>query len=152
MEVPFEAVVGAAMIGPVFPLRPNGKTPAIKNWRNEATTDINKLKAWWAEFPNANIGLITDALLVIDVDKRNGGLDTMEELKVMHEFPDTTIVMTPGGGFHMYYTLKPGEVVRGGTNKLGKGVDVKSFGGFVVAAGSWIDGRQYLYLDDLIPA
>jgi hypothetical protein len=58
----------------VFPLQPNAKVPAIQNWRKLANVDEGLICQWWVkEFPNANIGLVTDGLCVIDIDPRNGG-------------------------------------------------------------------------------
>jgi hypothetical protein len=66
----------------VFPLRPNAKIPAIKNWRNLATTDKTQIAAWWSDDPDYNVGGVTDDKFVADLDPRNGGVETVEALKL----------------------------------------------------------------------
>lgn len=87
---------------------------------------------WWTTNPDFNIGIVTGRvsnLTVIDFDVKSGGLETLQTLKM----PPTYIVKTGGGGYHYYYrySLNSG-------NKTGilPGVDIRSEGGFVVAAGS----------------
>ena len=37
-----------------------------------------EIKRWWSRWPNANIGaLVGDGLVVVDIDPRNGGRDTV---------------------------------------------------------------------------
>lgn len=132
----------------IFPLIPNDKRPLIENWQNLATNDEQQVKAWWSTYPDANIGVSTENLLVIDVDPRNGGVETFKSLfETQHligdEFPPTLAASTQSSGTHMFYWLPHGVTVRGGANKLGNGVDIKSHGGYVVGAGSSIDGRSY---------
>lgn len=140
----------------VFPLIPNDKRPLIENWQNLATTEERNIIAWWSEEPEANIGICTGDLLVVDVDPRNGGNAGFEDLVmsgglVGDEFPLTLASGTQGGGTHMFYKLPQGVQVRGGTNKLAKGVDIKSHGGYVVAPGSTIDGRAYRWKPTYAP-
>lgn len=134
----------------VFPLIPNEKRPLIENWRNLATNDSQQIRQWWQAQPNANVGISTENLLVVDVDPRNGGVETFKKLVengglLGEEFPPTLAAGTQGGGTHMLYWLPEHTTVRGGANKLGPGVDVKSHGGYIVAAGSTIDGRNYFW-------
>jgi hypothetical protein len=140
----------------VFPLIPNDKRPLIENWQNLATNDKSRVKEWWHQSPDANIGITTGDLLVIDVDPRNGGNETFKNLVengglLGEEFPTTLAAATQGGGTHMFYWLPPGTTARGGANKLGPGVDIKAFGGYVVGAGSTIDGRPYAWKPTYAP-
>lgn len=132
----------------VFPLRVNDKRPAIENWQNLATTDLSQIDKWWTDSPQANIGVTTGPLLVVDVDPRNGGSESLAALLLTEEFTKTATSRTQGGGAHIIYALPEHTVVRGGANKLGKGVDIKSFGGYIVAPGSAIDGRPYAWAND----
>lgn len=136
----------------VFPLVPNEKRPLIENWRNLATNNPDQVRQWWNAEPNANIGVSTENLLVIDVDPRNGGNATFTEVITTgqitgEEFPGTLAAGTQGGGTHMLYWLRHGTQVRGDNRGrvLGKGLDIKSYGGFIVGAGSTIDGRPYYW-------
>lgn len=133
----------------IFPVVPNMKEPLVK-FKEAATRDSAQIAAWWDQYPEANIGIYCgrfgadQALAVIDVDRKNGKDGTVEirrRVACGQEFPDTYTVKTPTGGFHLYYVVP--RPLRGGTDKLGSGVDVKSHGGYVLGEGSTIDGRAY---------
>lgn len=132
----------------VFPLVPNAKTPAITNWQNLATTDPTQINTWWEQWPNANIGITTTQYLVVDIDPRNGGDVTAKGLALIEDFPKTLCSRTGGGGSHMIYRLPDHVVVRGGKDKLGPGVDIKSWGGLIVAPGSDVNGKNYAWLNN----
>ena len=132
---------------PVFPLIPNDKRPLIKGWQSKATVDPLQIRAWWTTEPQANIGTLTDRLLVVDLDPRNGSAATMQELRMIYpDPPDSLASFTAGGGAHLIFRLPDNVEVRGGTGLLGPGVDVKSHGGYIVAPGSTIDGRAYKWV------
>ncbi len=79
--------------------------------------------------PLANFGIITgEGLVVIDVDARHGGLESLQEIKDLVD--PTMTVKTGGGGYHFYYSVD--EAVKNRTNLL-KGIDVRGDGGYVVA-------------------
>lgn len=137
------ALNAAKTLGPVFPLKPNSKIPAINNWRNLATSDEKQIRQWWVTWPDANIAVTTDHLLVVDIDPRNGGDNSIRLLEMERELPKTAETLTAGGGRHLIYALPKGQTVRGGRDVLGRGIDVKSFGGYIVAPGSTIDGKTY---------
>lgn len=124
------------------------KAPLISNWQNQATQDKRQFREWWSEWPDANIATTTERFIVVDIDPRNGGKATYEMLGMIYEFPDTAISNTQGGGNHIFYALPQGVRVKGGTNKLGPGVDIKSSGGYVLLPGSTIEGRAYVWGND----
>jgi hypothetical protein len=88
-------------------------------------------------WPDANIGLATGRplpgggyLAVLDIDPRNDGDSSVEELERKHgPLPDTTVVRSGGGGWHHYFCSS--EPVR--SRKIMAGVDFKAVGGYVVA-------------------
>ena len=144
-----EAALAHARAGfPVLPVWPNTKTPIIKGWQNRATTDETIIRQWWAENPDANIGIEGSGLLIVDIDPRKGGDKTwaaiIEQAEMLgDELPKTTRVKTWSGGAHIYFRLPEGVKIQNETNGLGPGIDVKTAGGFVVAPGSTIDGKPY---------
>lgn len=127
------------------------KEPAIKAWQHEATRDYGKINGWWAYDLHANVGIFTGkygdgggALIAIDVDIKNGGHGDVELLRLELEgldFPDTYTQTTPTGGRHLVY--QAGHGVRSGANVLGKGLDIRSAGGYIVGAGSVIGSTMY---------
>jgi len=118
----------------VFPLIPNEKRPATKNGFKDATSDLQTVNEMWDLNPKANIGIPTgkvNNLTVIDVDTKK----VPYELKGLYAF----IVATPNG-YHLYF--KYNENLRQTTGLLDK-VDVRNDGGYVVGAGSIVDGLEY---------
>lgn len=120
----------------VFPVR--GKVPLTGHGVHDATTDEKRIANWWATWPEANIGLCTEGLVVIDVDPRNGG----DVANLPHELPPTCIAHTGGGGLHYVYRAATGSTYPG---KLGEGIDIKSGpGAYVVVAPSLhASGKRY---------
>lgn len=133
----------------VFPLAPNTKLPLEGfSYPTLATNDLDQVRRWWSGNPQFNIGISTDNLLVIDVDPRSGGEASFRSLSEAQELlgeplPPSLEATTQGGGTHRYFWLPDGVTVDGGTHRLGAGLDVKSWHGYVVAPGSTINGRPY---------
>ncbi|MCS6954268.1 MAG: bifunctional DNA primase/polymerase, partial [Bryobacteraceae bacterium] len=121
---------------PVFPCCPREKKPLVEGGFHAATTDEQRVRAWWDRWPDANIGIPTGApsgWLVVDVDPRNGGNETMNDWITRYgRWPDTAEAITGGGGRHIVFRHVDG--LRCGP--LGDGVDLKADGGYVVVAPS----------------
>lgn len=130
---------------PVFPCRPRAKEPLTGHGFEEATTDSVQLEAWAADYPEANFAIATGkaGLLVLDVDPRHGGDESLHELEREHgELPRAPRVKTGGGGEHIYFLNPNGIGCSAG--RLGPGLDVKAVGGYVLAPGSLHpSGRRY---------
>lgn len=118
----------------VFPLAPGTKIPPKGfAWKAEATTDPGRIAEWWGADPRYNIGVAAGGgLVVVDVDTRVPG--ARGALLALDLPDDTLTVKTPGGGFHLYYQ---GDDVANSAGKLGRGIDVRGAGGYVVAPGSF---------------
>lgn len=129
----------------VFPLIPNGKTPAVKDWPEKATSDAKQIAKWWnGRFAESNIGVATGrGLVVLDVDVKNGkqGAESYAGLEMLHDIPETLTVTTPTGGKHVYFTTERG--FRNSVSRLAKDIDVRGEGGFVVGPGSEVESRFY---------
>ena len=86
-----------------------GKHPLgamVPNGLLNATTDAETIRAWWTRFPNANIGTPTDWCVVLDVDVRKGGDESLAALEKANwpGLPETPEVLTGGGGRHYFFT------------------------------------------------
>ncbi|AMJ63237.1 hypothetical protein AXW83_25660 [Bosea sp. PAMC 26642] len=136
----------------VFPLLPNGKTPAVEGGLTRATSDPERVHRFWSEAFSGdpldyNIGIATgEGLLVVDVDNKNGknGSLSLEALELRNDdLPLSLTVRTPTGGEHIYLTTPEGVYVRNSASTLGEGLDIRGDGGYVVAPGSVIDGKAY---------
>lgn len=138
----------------LFPGAPNSKVPAFENPYEQATTDEAQIVDWWRQDPNRNICLpggyeisAGKYLGFIDVDKKNGknGYETMAKLTDIlgFAFPETLAQITPTGGLHLFYLFD--FPIHNGVKSLGEGIDTRGFRGYVLGAGSLIDGENYKF-------
>jgi len=115
-----------------------GKHPRTQHGVTDASRDEAAIRAWWATWPLANIGIATgiaSGLVVLDVDARNGGTESFARLvQERGEIGRTRLVFTSGGGFHVYLA-HPRD--RGISCRVGlpgyPGLDVKGDGGYAIA-------------------
>lgn len=129
-----------------------GKHPRSAHGLSDATLDENTIRAWWLKWPDANVGIATGEasnLVVVDIDPRHGG---DESLKKLDPFPDTLIAKTGGGGLHYCFT-HPGQKVKSGSDVLGRGIDTRGDGGYIVAPPSkHASGASYEWQNLVAPA
>ena len=122
---------------PVFPVKPKGKKPLTKNGLKDATKDEARIRTWWTEFSDANIGIPTGSASgfdVLDIDPRHGGNDSLDDLEAeFGKLPETVEQLTGGGGQHILF--KHREDIRNKAN-LQPGLDVRGEGGYIVVAPS----------------
>lgn len=126
----------------VFPLSAGTKVP-IKDlaWKQAATVDELTIRRWWEHMPDANIGVATGSVTVIDLDVKEGK-DAVTEATLMELDFETLRVRTAGGGLHLYYADQGlGNRVR--INGKASAVDVRGQDGYVVGPGSVVDGNAY---------
>lgn len=137
---------------PVLPLVPGGKVPATAHGVHDASTDPERIRAWWGANPQANIGIaagVRSGLMVLDVDPRNGGDDSWARLTAAcGEPPDTPQALTAGGGEHFVFRYDP--AIR--SAKLAEGVDLLADGRYFVAYPSQVNGRHYVWEASSDPA
>ncbi|MFC8289816.1 bifunctional DNA primase/polymerase [Streptomyces sp. NPDC057242] len=173
------AVAAAERGWHVFPLRPRDKRPAGHGERTcpgtgrcasghrtpeqRATTDVDLLAAAWTHAPY-NIGIATgpSGLLVVDLDtlKPNDekgtpdGVTLFEALceRAGQAVPLTHRVRTARGGMHLYFTQPDGTRLGNTAGRLGKHIDTRGWGGYVVAPGSSTADGAYEVLDSRPPA
>ncbi len=125
-----------------------GKHPRTPRGCLDATTDAEQIRAWWSQWPDANVGVATGGgLVVIDIDPRHGGDEGFDELvERFGKIPDTVEALTGSKGRHIYLTVPQGVEVRNSAGVLAPGVDVRGEGGYVVAApSSHVSGGSYAW-------
>lgn len=142
-----------------FPLAPGTKMPAIKGGHGvkEATNYEDDLIAWGRKFPGANIGLACGAqsgIVVVDIDPRHNGHTVLAQYGARGQIlPPGPRARTGNGGYHHFFRHQVG--ITNSKNRLGPGIDIKSTGGYVVAAPSWIaktkDGDGGFYQWEVSP-
>ena len=120
----------------VIPLRPGTKLPAIR-WEQfqQHRAAADELAHWFERWPSVNIGIVTgkvSGLVVLDVDARHGGFDSLAALERLHgPLPATVEAETGGGGRHLYFAAPP--LVPRNKAGLAAGIDLRGEGGMVVA-------------------
>ncbi|MEY2654293.1 MAG: hypothetical protein RLZZ524_1321 [Pseudomonadota bacterium] len=139
----------------VFPLRQRSKQPdthLCPQGHKDATNSPEQARAWWADRQDLGIGiaLAASGLVCVDVDPRNGGMETLDAIELEHGRLDADVLALSGdGGQHLYYLNELGAHYPG---KLGPGIDLKSHG-YMVAPPSVhpITGRRYCWEDSSDP-
>lgn len=130
----------AARGWPVFPLIPRTKKPIHAGGFKNASTDLAQVDAWWAEHPDANIGIptgVASGLFLVDLDDKDGrsGSDHWADLVARHDGDGSPLEVYSGsGGLHLLYAHVPGLV--NSASKLAPDVDTRGEGGYFVAAPS----------------
>jgi hypothetical protein len=97
--------------------------------------------------------------VVLDIDPRNDGGDSLSELEKLHgALPEAPTVQTGGGGQHYYFSRPAVKGGLKGRSGYRHGIDIKSDGGYVVAPPSLhASGQEYTWdagahLSDVAPA
>lgn len=160
----------------VFPLHPGGKRPALhgeqscsgagacavghRKWEDRATTAPGRIRrAWSAGAFNVGIACGPSHLVVVDLDmpKTNSrgsegtpcGVTTFTALceRAGQEVPATYRTRTASGGQHLYFTAPARVRLANSAGRLGKLIDTRAWGGYVVAPGSTTPAGNYTVID-----
>jgi hypothetical protein len=161
-----KAVALAKMGFRVFPVKPGTKAPAKppnKAWppkgqyhQHIPSRDSADVAAMWTgpqgEDLAFDIGINTEGMLVLDIDGRDArtGTASFARLAAAHGLDlDTVTASTPSGGLHYFYKLPEGvdpTTVKFGSDKLGSGIDHRSYNSLVVAAGTKRANGEYKWV------
>jgi hypothetical protein len=100
---------GKCLCGGIAGCKP-GKHPyakAVPHGTKDATTDEVKIREWFRG-ALVNIALVVDGFCVLDVEKRNGGMEQLAEWERIHgKLPLTPNARTGGDGEHFYFLPHP---------------------------------------------
>jgi Bifunctional DNA primase/polymerase, N-terminal len=131
----------------VFPVNPtSAKTPLIKDWPNVATTNAEQIRKWWSKWPHGNVGIVTDGMVVLDLDNHHGAHEGLRSLQEFGDLPVTPTAMTPTAGVHLYFTGSGRTRVA-----VKRGLDTRAHGGFVIAPPSRDERGAYVWRETLGP-
>jgi hypothetical protein len=119
----------------------SGKHPLIKNWVNVPDWSDEQLETFeqMGHF-ETGFGVLVSGLLIIDIDARNGGIESYSQLcadlSIDFDSASGFVVATGSGGGsrHLYFKAPQGVALSQSIQKY-KGIDFKS-SGFVIGAGS----------------
>lgn len=129
-----------------------GKHPATNGGIKDATKDEERIKELFAR-PEFNVAIATgekSLLTVLDVDigPKKEGDKTWRELNAEKGEPETLMARTGSGGIHVLF--KYNSALNTSSNTLGKGIDCRNDGGYIVAPPSrHRSGGKYEWLNDL---
>lgn len=103
------------------------KTPRIgwRKYQTQAPTQ-EEIEMWWRLWPQANIGLLTGSVIVIDADSEEA-VNFVESGVVIR----SPWVVKTAKGAHYYYQRNPAIEIRNSASK--QHLDVRGYGGYVVA-------------------
>lgn len=131
----------------VFPVRTN-KQPATARGFNDATTDTDQIRTWWADDGDYLIGIANgNGLLVMDVDNYKAGEAAEWETFIAAHggLPATRTVRTGSGGVHYWFSTDT-DVPR--ALGLFPSVDACGSGGYTIAPPSTSSAGTYTLLSD----
>jgi putative DNA primase/helicase len=115
-----------------------GKHPLTRHGKDDATTNPEIIKGWWARWPAANIGLrMGNGRVAVDIDPRNGGDESLHDLGPL---PETVTSLTGSGGQHLLYKADGAVKARKGVRP---GIDIITDGYIVAPPSRHISGRRY---------
>jgi hypothetical protein len=152
---PIKPGVGAAALARlglrVFPLMRGTGLPAISAWPTRASSDPERVRAWWTgDYAGYGVGIATGAasgMWALDLDVKKGA-DGIGDLRRLIEadggdfapFTATWRVVTPSGGAHLYFRWDGAAGADGGignsSKQLAPGIDVRGEGGYVRGPGT----------------
>jgi hypothetical protein len=146
------ALEWAALGCRVLPVNGTNKRPLVKAWQEVCTTDVDQIRLWWTQYPQARVGIATGqpGYDVLDFDVADGkpGLAQLEKLIDLGIIEPGTfwVAATPSGGRHLWFR---GTAQRNKQNdKSVPGVDFRGVGGMVLVPGNpgyrWVSGRSTL--------
>lgn len=139
-----------------------GKHPATIGGVNDATDDLDVIRAALAARPRLNLAVATgkrSGIVVLDVDRRNNGDVNLAALEAALGPLPATWTLRTGDGAHLIFVYpEGGDLPTRHGAKIGAGLDLLSDGAYAITATSrhrngtryqWLRGRRP---DDLPPA
>jgi hypothetical protein len=155
-QTPDQVLRLAALGWRMFPCQPRDKNPLIKKWPELATCEAEQLQKWSARYPNSNWAVATGSrsgVWVLDVDGEEGRVLFDALFDDVPDVFEATLCVKTARGVHMYWRWPTdGTKIPSTVGKFGKGLDVRSDGGYALvppsihpisgAAYEWLDGRE----------
>jgi hypothetical protein len=150
----------------IFPLMPKSKKPMTPHGFHDATVDPDKIVRWWAQVPDANIGLALGAadLLLIDMDQHPASASDDSSAQLSFDFETdnssddiwrtiltnrlgdipTTAEVCTGNGHHYYFRYRGGDKP---PKNITKNIELKAAGSYAVVPPSiHPTGFEYCFL------
>lgn len=147
VPLPLAAQTYALLGFEVFPCTPGDKTPLVP-WTEQATDGLERIAAWWTQWPEANIGLpMGGGLHALDIDKK-GGQDGWASYRALGGPPNPPwpAQRTPSGGLHILFEAELPLANFVGRGAHG-GLDMRTDRGYILGSPSRVGGKPYRWRD-----
>jgi uncharacterized protein (DUF927 family) len=120
-----------------------GKHPRIEAWTTKASCEAETVAQFWRDAPGANIGLLLGDVLVLDVEKKDNGLETFAEFERKFGALERRAQQVSGsGGYHFFF--KASERLKATKTKAAPGIDLLTGAQYVILTPSrHISGGTY---------
>jgi Bifunctional DNA primase/polymerase, N-terminal/Primase C terminal 1 (PriCT-1) len=126
-----------------------GKHPLTRHGLTDASTDPEIIRGWFAQSPNANLGMRTGSVsgvVVLDVDGVTGAGSLKNLTDQFGPLPSTSQSKTRRGK-HYFLQCPQGIEIKNSVGKLGPGLDVRADGGYIVIPPSKFLGGRYEWVN-----
>lgn len=130
----------------ILPCAPRDKRPLTEHGLKDATTEAEQIERWWAEYPQANIGLRTNGLLVIDIDEPDSDWPNESRCEDLANAP---MSVTPRGGSHIIFKQPHGKSWRNTSKRLAEHIDTRADEGYIVVSPSETATGKYRWVTPL---
>lgn len=143
----------------IFPVKQNGKTPLIKAWQQDCSSNYMQVLYWYETAKDCNWGLpaTPNNLFILDLDVHDpnkNGVENFDKLLNDLNFTDDEIddfhwleQSTPSGGRHIIFKTDDDlKNVSNGANvfKDYQGIDIRTEG-YIVIEPSEINDKKYIF-------
>lgn len=145
---------------PCTPVRPQSKAAFLPNFPATATTDVNQLLVWDAQYPNHNAACVARAevggIWILEVDSPNVAERIKSEIGQDLNSIETLRVRSRAGRGHIYFRQTPASILMGNLNQSyvkGQDWSARVNNMYCVSPGSLHPqtGQPYKALNDLEP-
>ena len=117
----------------VFPCKLD-KSPHTPHGCKDATTDIEQIRKWWQQWPDASIGCACgpeSGIWVLDIDLPDGPVALERLIAEYGALPETRMQQTGGGGVQYFFGWN-GTVIKNTAKQIGPGIDTRGLGGYII--------------------
>lgn len=143
----------------IFPVVQNGKTPLIRQWQSDCSSEYMQVLYWYENAKNCNWGMpaTPNNLFIIDLDvhdPKKNGVENFDKLLNDLNFTDDEYddfswleQHTPSGGQHIIFQSDDElKDVSNGSNVFENypGIDIRT-DGYIVVEPSEINGKSYRF-------
>jgi len=129
---------------PIFPCAPGKKHPLTTNGFKDATTNEEQIREWFTKWPDANLGMPTAGMIVVDIDGSDNPWPQDPDQRF--DLSKAVISKTPSGGTHYIFRQPPGLEYHNTIGQISEKVDTRASGGYILVPPSIIGGIYYKYM------